>query len=360
MVIIHMLFQAKQWLFKAILSLAKESWIKKGLICTLCCFHVALAQEGALQKHSIEGVAQGTTYHITYFSSQPLIVPKQVDDLLQRIDRSMSLYREDSKISEFNRPEVMKVQLDADFKKVIEKSWEVYRKSAGLFDVTIRPLLLWYRHSARSTTIDSADYWRAKALIGMHYLHLADDTLYKRIPGVAIDLDGIAQGYTVDVLAQLLEENNCQHYLVELGGEIRVKGHKPDGSAFAIGIERPQATAGGFRLVQQVIHLKDGAVTTSGNYASGQIYDQYREVKHLDPLRGQMVSHGVLSVTVIAQDAMTCDAWDNVLMAMDPQRAVAFVDTIPGLEAHLVVQDSNGQIQEWMSKGFQMFILNGK
>jgi thiamine biosynthesis lipoprotein len=314
------------------------------------------AQNSIPLRYELKGVAQGTTFQLIYYAQNPLIDSSDVKHVLDRMDRSMSLYREDSKISQFNRPDISFIEMDADLKAVIERSFVLYRQSAGLFDITLRPLLLWQRQSERNQTLDSIGWRKALELVGMHQLWMEGPYLHKRQAQMSIDLDGIAQGYTVDQLATLLEQKGSKNYLVELGGEIRLKGLKPDGKPFAIGIQRPIQVGDQMRLTQAVIYIPDGAITTSGTFAIDEATNQWRQVRHMDPIRGQIVGHGIVSVTVVAKEAIDCDGWDNVFMAMDPQHTIEWVDQQDELEVHLVLQLGNGQFKEMMSKGFKPFL----
>lgn len=307
--------------------------------------------------HTIRGQAQGTTYQISYYAEKPVVSRASIDSIVAVIDRSMSLYQPQSKISRFNDSATMAMVLDPHFKAVVEKSFEIYRQSGGIFDITVAPLVqLWGFGPVPQDSLPSHRVVQeALACVGMDKLRLQGDTLAKLVPGVRIDLNGIAQGYTVDVIAAFMESRGVGYYLVELGGELRVRGPKPDGSPLRIGIERP-AVHGGAGLMQGVLAINGGSVTTAGNYRKFIEDDGKTLSHHIDPKTGYPFQSGMISATLYAPDAMTADGYDNVVMAMQPDEALAFVDGLPGVEVFIIYAAADGQTAERMSAGFHRLL----
>jgi Membrane-associated lipoprotein involved in thiamine biosynthesis len=235
---------------------------------TICCSDLK-AQTGSteFQKIRLEGPAQGTQFHITYFASDSLVRRSEVDRILTMIDLSMSIYRKDSKISLFNADSVMSIVMDSHMAKVIAASFRYHKLSNGQFDITIAPLVNLWGFGANKSQIspDSATVLKAKELVGMHYLKVKGNRLIKKKKGVKIDVNGIAQGYTVDVLADYLERKGIANYMVEVGGEIRTSGSPPGGKGFSIGIVQPDEDNGD-ELMTAVVQLNEGALTTAGSF----------------------------------------------------------------------------------------------
>lgn len=308
--------------------------------------------------YTIRGRAQGTTYQISYYASELVIRQPSIDSIVAVIDSSMSLYQPQSLISRFNDSTTVSVVLDPHFKAVIEKSFEIHRHSGGVFDITVAPLVqLWgFGPVPQEGLPDSAAVAKALSCVGMDKLEFHGDTLSKADPCVRIDLNGIAQGYTVDVIAAFLESQGVGYYLVELGGELRVRGPKPDGSPLRIGIERPPAHGTGNELVQGVIALNEGSVTTAGNYRKFIEEDGNTLSHHIDPKTGYPFQTGIISATLYASDAITADGYDNVIIAMDADEAIAFVDGMPGMEVFLIYRTENGTTAERMSSGFSQLL----
>lgn len=318
----------------------------------------AFPQEIERSAHTIHGYAQGTTYQISYYAESSVIARSSIDSIVAVIDSSMSLYQPHSSINHFNDHTTTELVLDPHFKAVVEKSFEIHAYSEGVFDITVAPLVqLWgFGPQPQSSLPDSATIINCLSYIGMDKLSLRGDTLIKLQPGIRVDVNGIAQGYTVDIIAEFLESKGIKHYLVELGGELRVRGPKPDGSPLRIGIERPYADGQGDGLMSGVLAINQGSVTTAGNYRQyiehgGQILSH-----HIDPKTGYPVQSGIISATLYAPDAITADGYDNVIMAMDAEDAIAFVDGFPGLEVFIIYKNENGEVLERMSAGFHQLL----
>ncbi|TDS11837.1 FAD:protein FMN transferase [Sphingobacterium paludis] len=311
------------------------------------------AADARLLKFTVDGRAQGTTYHVHYYAPKALISKGSIDSALTVIDQSMSLYKKSSLISRFNDSTSRSVAIDRHMQHVVRYAFTVNKKSGGVFDITVKPLVaIWgfgvQRASAspRQEAVDSV-----LSFVGMDKLSLKGKQLYKKDPRVAIDLNGIAQGYSVDVLAAELEQRGIRNYLVELGGEIKTKGLKDSGLPFEIAIERP-AGADASRFV---LALTDRAVTTSGNYRKAFDYAGKSIHHHINPKDGYPVQNNVASVTVIAKTAMEADAYDNVFMALSPEQAVSFANRRKGVEIYIIYKEGN-MYKEAFSKGFSNFI----
>jgi len=304
-------------------------------------------------KFTLDGRAQGTTYHVHYYASQALVTQKMIDSTLHMIDESMSLYKKSSLISRFNQSGECSITIDSHIKNVIRQSFIVNKESKGIFDITIKPLVaLWGFGAERITTFPKqATLDSVLSFVGMDKIALRGNTLSKSDPRVAIDLDGIAQGYSVDVLAGLLEKHGVRDYLVELGGEIKTKGAKANKVPFEVAIERPAGAEGSRFLLQ----LNNRAVTTSGNYRKVYDYAGKRIHHHINPTDGYPLQNTVASVTVIAKTAMEADAYDNVFMGLSPKEGVTFANRRKGMEVYIIYTEGN-TYKEAFSKGFSSYI----
>ncbi len=306
-----------------------------------------------LTAFQIDGYGQGTTYHITYYAPGRLVTQAQTDSLIAALDSSLSLYKPYSLINRFNNS-ARGTLTDQHLRRVVGKSLQIYRESGGLFDITVYPLVqLWGFGPVKTTALpDQAAIRAALQVVGSGKIHLRPDSLVKDLPGVKIDVNGIAQGYTVDLLAGLLAKRGIRNYMVELGGEIRVQGRKPDGSRLRIGIESPAETPYDEPVLQRIITLEQGAVTTSGNYRN--YHAGGKKLSHLlDPRTGSPVRTELISVTVWAPDALTADGYDNALMGMSLPEALAFVRKHPPLEAYFIYHQPDGAVADTATAGFQ-------
>jgi len=340
-----------------------------ALLLTLLAFHrspqpkahrspqVHRSPQPQLRPIRIEGYAQGTTYHILYFAKDSTIGQGTIDRTLEKIDTELSIYKPYSHITRFNRSSTG-LRIDEDFLTVVKKSLEVYKASNGIFDITVQPLVEAWGFGAKkpSTLPDSTAIRALLPCIGSDKLHLQGDSLSKDDPCVRIDVNGIAQGYTVDVLANLLERNGITRYLVELGGEIRLKGPRPDGQPLTVGIEAPSRNAFDPESIRRTIHLDSGALTTSGNYR--KFYQSgSRKISHLiDPRTGYPFDNELISVTVWAPDAITADGYDNVLMGLGLKNSFAFLQTHPEMQAFFIFTTPDGSVRDTATAGFQKFM----
>ncbi len=309
----------------------------------------------ALQKHELFGRAQGTTYTISYYASTASISQTSIDSIFAVIDQSMSLYKKDSHISRFNEPKTGRMKLDPHMLKVMKESFRVYKDSKGLFDVTVMPLVsLWGFGPQEVVNIpDSATIRETMEHVGMDKLRLSGKTLKKKVAEVEIDLNGIAQGYTVDVLHDFLLKKNIESFIVEVGGEIRAHGLKPDQSTFKVLVQRPEQATGG---ADHILEIKDKAVTTSGSYEKFRKVKDYKFSHHMDPKTGFPIQSQIISVTVVANTAMEADAYDNVFIAMKPEDAISFANSKNIIDIYLMYLEE-GKVKEAQSAGFKKYLL---
>ena len=303
-----------------------------------------LLQSGPLVK--LEGFAQGTSWHIRYEDGGQRNFRPQADSIFLELDRALSTYRAESEISAFNRLEDWKFQ-SGHFFKVLQRAKQVYDVTGGAFDPTVMPLVQAYREGKRK-----GSDWTVKAdsllqYVGFQYIRFDKETVHALKPGVRLDLDGIAQGYTVDVLAQFLEAQGIQRYMVEVGGEARCRG------TWTVGIEDPQRP--GKDLLS--IRLHDAAVTTAGNYQ-----DHYashgRAFGHIvHPKKGYTLPDSLLSVTIIAKEAVTADGFDTPCFVLGFEESKRLLQREPGLDAVLLYKDRNGRTAVYMTEGAKALVV---
>ncbi len=305
-------------------------------------------------RYTITGKAQGTTYTIVYYGKDSIVTKRMIDQKLMQLDSSLSLYKNYSKINEFNNSE-KGIVLDDHLLAVIKKALLVNKDTDGLFDITIYPLVeAWGFGKTKTKNIpDSSVIFSIKNCVNSKLIELKGNYLSKNKPCVKIDLDGIAQGYSVDVLADLLEQNNINDYVVELGGEIRVKGtKKPSGDKMKIGIESPSEDEFDLQPFNEIISLNKGAVTTSGSYRKFH-ESKGRKITHIiNPKTGFPQDNELISVTVYADDAITADAYDNALMLMGLEKALDFVEKRKNIAAYFIYRNNSGTVSREASSAF--------
>lgn len=330
-------------------------------ITALCC----LAQSSAVNKKpllnfKISGYAQGTTYHVSYLAEDSLVSASDLDLVLARIDSSLSLYKPYSLINNFNNSP-SGTEIDGHFKKVYIKSAEVAKRTDGLFDITVQPLVqAWGFGVAKASSLpDSATVKSILRCVGAEKVKLSNNALLKTLPCVKVDMDGIAQGYSVDILADFLKSLKINNFMVELGGEIRVEGRKASGALFTIGIETPGSDDSQGQPLHKILNVQSGAITTSGNYRNYHTSGARRISHIINPKTGYPEESELISVTVHAKDAMTADAYDNALMLMGLKKALAFVENTDDLAAYFIYRRPDGTVADTACTKFKR-ILNQK
>lgn len=302
-----------------------------------------------------EGKAQGTYYIVKYLRADTTALQHRIDSIFEVIDRSLSLYRPGSLINRFNAGD--SIRMDAHMQAVVERALEVSQATNGAFDITIKALAAAWGFGVVKPA------WKgvppADTLQGLlkrtsyRYLQIKGRTLIKLKPGVEIDCNGIAQGYTVDVLARFLEQEGVDNYLVDVGGELRAKGHNAMHRTWTVGIEGPASDSAAYPE-QILLELKDKAIATSGNYR--RFFDQggTRFAHTIDPHTGEALHNNIISVTVVARDCITADGFDNALILMGVEKALAFIRKHPalGLEAYFIYKEGK-TVKTKCSQGFK-------
>jgi thiamine biosynthesis lipoprotein len=322
-----------------------------GIVVIILC---ASAGQWPLQRFELKGFAQGTTYSIIYYAADSIVSTMQTDSLLQRFDRSVSLYNPNSLISQFNNS-AKGVYIDEPFRVLITRSVRINRATGGLVDPTVKPLVdAWGFGVMKPVRYPGKE--EIKILlrnVGIDKIYLKGRYLYKRSSGVQLDLNGIAQGYSVDLLALLLERYHINNYLIELGGELRVKGHKPGNVPFTVGIEGISGNDLDPDPMRKLIKPGNGAVTTSGNYRKHHEAGG-KQVSHLmNPLIGFPVQNEMISVTVYARDAITADGFDNGFMTMGLKRTLAFLAKRKDMGAYIVYRKADGSVADTVTTVFK-------
>lgn len=286
-------------------------------------FFLAACQQGG-DETELSGAAQGTTYHIKMVLNglevKPEELHKAVEDVFADIDVKLSNYREDSEISQLNRQKSSEwLPVSREIVELVSIAKSVSANSKGCLDLTVKPVFdLWGFSRHEMKVPEQKDIDRVLTHVGMAKIALDEEhlRLLKKDPEVGIDLSSVAQGYTVGAIANLLESKGIQNYMVEIGGEMKVRGRKANGDEWRIAIEKPTPFA---REVQKIIsiHQENGeAVMTSGTYRNffeenGKVYSHI-----INPQTGRPVDHKLLSATVLHDDPTWADAWSTALLCL--------------------------------------------
>lgn len=300
------------------------------------------------QPMEISGLTMGTTYSVKWIADRPGIdknvLQAQVDEVLGRVNASMSTYDEHSELSLFNAsPSTDWFEVSPELEAVVRAARQISAESDGAFDVTVGPLVnLWgFGPGAGSDVVPTAEELQAALTrVGYHKLGVRDrpPALKKEIADLYVDLSAIAKGYGVDQVAGLLEALGIQDYLVEIGGELRGSGSKVNGEPWRIAVERPDPEG---RAVHRVVPLKNAGMATSGDYRNFFEQGGRRFSHSIDPSTGRPVVHSLASVTVIHGDAMHADALATAILVMGDARGRAFVESRK-IAALFILRDGEG------------------
>lgn len=310
-----------------------------------------------LNTYNITGYAQGTSYQIIYYHPTETVKKPEIDGIFATLDSSLSIYKPYSLISEFNRSPTG-IKTDRHLRNVATASLEIHKATNGAFDITVQPLVqAWGFGPEKSGSLpDSGTIKNLLLCVGSGKLKLNSYFLGKNLPCVKIDVNGIAQGYSVDVLANYLRSKGIRNFLVEVGGEIVVEGRKPSGELMIIGIEGPGET--GKNPTQKKIRLEKGAITTSGNYV--KFYRSGgKNISHLiDAKTGYSLQNELISVTVYAKDAITADGYDNAFMSAGLKKSFKLLKKHKSLAAYFIYKKPDGSVVDTASSGFYRLLKN--
>ncbi len=319
--------------------------------------------ERSREAIQLSGPAQGTSYNITLVAGEQRIdgaaLQQRIEQRLAEIDKSLSNYRDDSEVEALNRAPVGEwVEVGTDLYNVLLLSMEVSWLSNGAFDVSVAPLVrLWGfgAAEARAALPTDAEIDVARAHIGFQHLELdLGASRVRKGRAIEVDIAGVAQGYSVDELAKLLDAAGVADYLVEVGGELRVKGRSPRNTPWRIAIEQPVAAPGS---VQQALLLGEGAVSTSGDYRDYFEKDGVRYSHTLDAATGRPISHRLASVTVVHPECGYADALSTAIMVLGPERGLELAEQ-QGLSVYLIVRsdDAAGGFETRYSSAFEPYL----
>ena len=335
----------------------------KYLVFILTMVMVACQPSVNEKVYLIEGEAQGSTYHIKYIAERDENLKPAIDSILEVIDRSMSTYRPDSAISKINQGDTT-VVVDEHFRKVFEASQKIWQESEGLFDPTVGVLVnAWGFGKQKISEADLPTDKKIDSLrkyVGFDKVALTEKNLIKkRYTEILFDFNAIAQGYTSDVVANYLSARGIKNYIVEIAGEMYLKGKNTvEDKSWTIGVENPLKPLDDRNLVATIQFTNQG-LATSGNYRKVWIDSNGRKYVHsINPLTGRATQSDVLSATVVAPSTMLADGYATMFMVMGLAKSKAFLEKHPDLAVLLVYSDDKHQEATYKTKSFEKLIIH--
>lgn len=313
---------------------------------------------GASSYTAVDGVMLGTTLHIT--ADVQGVSPQELYAAVMELDReakaSMSIFDPSSLLSRLNRNETDSVDRHIAFNLHLADS--IGALSGGRYDVTVKPLVeAWGfagRQAERHPDVDSI-----LAFVGREKVRVEEGRLVKADPRVQLDFNSIAKGYTVDLLARLVESFGARNYIVDIGGEVRCKGVNRQGGPWRIGIETPfDGNMSDGEYVQKRIRLTDGGLATSGNYRRFYRDAAGNKISHtIDPTTGRSVTSRLLSATVVADNCAEADAMATMYLSLGANKAIALSRKIPDAKVYFILDDGKDGYEIYCSPAMQEMMI---
>jgi len=302
-----------------------------------------------------QGSVFGTFYHITYQSNKEL--KSGIEAALQAVDNSLSPFNPKSVITAINDNTCM--EADSMLTEVFNLAKTVSRETDRAFDITVAPLVnLWGFGFKTGTGVSEDKVDSLLVFVNIDNVQLQNGVIKKKYPETMLDCSAIAKGYGVDAVGLYLERQGVKNYMVEIGGEVRVRGTNPQGELWHIGIDRPtDDPANTNNEVEQVLQVTQLAMATSGNYRNFYEKDGKKYAHTIDPRTGYPVQHSILSSTVLAQDCATADAYATAFMVLGMEEAQKVLAKHPELMAYFIYSDKAGHLQTWMTEGMEKMVM---
>lgn len=306
-------------------------------ILLLIFFLPSISAKSQWLKLQFKGSAQGTTYNFISFvdTSSIYTLPNKndIDSIFTKIEHDFSLYNANSLINQFNNS-ITGIRINADYKQLFNYVFLIYKISNHLFDPTILPLKYFWLNIKDSTSVNYSGYTKSNLVSGLHLLRMTNDSLIKFNSNIKIDLDGIAQGYSVDKFAQFFESKGVFNYLIEIGGEIRFKGIKKNtNEEFIISLPPIDDRLDIISLTNNK-SLKFNAITSSGSISKNSFNSLNKE--YINPKTRKPTKSNIVSVSIFAENATIADGFDNVIMLMNHKGAIDFLKKHPFINARIV------------------------
>ncbi len=302
-----------------------------------------------------EGEIFGTFYHIKYKHSENL--KNEIQNALNNVDYSLSTYKPRSILSKVNQN--LETKLDSHFIKVFNRAQEISEQTNGAFDMTVATLVnIWGFGFRKMEFPDSVKIDSLMQFVGYKNITINNDYIVKTNPNLMIDASAIAKGYGVDVIANLFELKGIKNYLIEIGGEIRLKGKSNKNKKWTVGIDKPKDDIYNTDdEIQEIIALDNGAIATSGDYRQFYYKNGYKYSHTINPKTGFPVSHNILSATVYSNDCTSADAYATSFMVMELDSSKLFSKKHPELGIYIIYAKDSLENKVWMNEKFKKIII---
>jgi thiamine biosynthesis lipoprotein len=332
--------------------------MKNLVTISLFLFLFSLRLFSQVEPVRISGRAQGVAYNVTYFDDKKRDFFSEIESLLKKFDKSVSLWDSNSIISKVNNND-KDVILDEYFIVCYNKCMEVSKATEGAFDCTVGPLVRgWGFSFKKKERMDSAMVDSLLKFVGYQMVNLKDNKIIKNDSRIKLDFNALAQGYSVDLVSKLLESKGIKNYIVEIGGEVFAKGRKPNGDNWKVGIEKPIDNPEGSNPLKAIVKIENKSLNTSGNYRKFYIENGIKYSHEINPKTGYPAHNSLLSATVLANDCMTADAYATAFMVMGLERSIKFLEGHPEMLGYLIYADEKGNYKTFQSSELKNIVTD--
>ncbi len=295
----------------------------------------------------LQGFVFGTSYNIIYYDVG-ISFEEEIIQLFEDINNSISTYIPTSDISRINSGD-SGVIVDAYFKEIFSKSERIFKETKGYFDPTVGNLVnAWgFGPEKPLNNLDSSRVKDLMKFVGFDKVTIENNQVNKKYSETYFDFNSIGKGYGLDIIARFLESKKIKNYLIEIGGEVRVKGTKPEGKIWTVQLENPNTD--GSRSAYTYLQLTNSSMASSGNYRKFRMAPTGEKYVHtINPKTGFALESNLLAATVIAElDCADVDAYATAFMAMGLEKTVKFLEDKPHLKVVLIYVNEAGDLAEF-------------
>lgn len=304
------------------------------------------------QYMKCEGKVFGTIYHITYKGD--INLQPSIDSVLAKVDSSLSPFNKESIITAINNNK--EVEIDKHFANVFNLAKIVSTETNGAFDITVAPLVnAWGFGFKNKEQVTDTLIKKLLIHVGFDKVALVGNHIEKTDTATMLDCSAIAKGYGVDAVGNYLESVGIKNYMVEIGGEIRVRGLNDKSKKWNIGIMKPIDDSTGQQTeIEQILHVTDLAMATSGNYRNFYEEGNKKYAHTINPKTGYPVQHSLLSSTVLTKDCATADAYATAFMVLGIDEAKKILKKHPELKAFFIYTNEDGSMTCWHTKNLHL------
>lgn len=332
----------------------------KAVLSILCTLALAGCGKPDPVQH-ISGPTMGSTYSVQYVAPaqgpDPDQVKREIESILGEVDQHFSTYRSDSLVSIFNRLPAGSCQvMPDDVLKLVRLGEVLWRESGGAFDLSVEPLMdLWgFGPQSREEKVpDAQRLAEVRQHVGQGHLRIDGAQLCKDI-ALALDFNSIAAGYSVDRIIERLRSLGIDNLLVEVTGELKAVGRKPDGSAWRVALEWPREDR---RIAEQILSVDGLGVSTSGDYRNYFEENGQRFSHTFDARLGKPIAHALAAVTVFDASALVADGYSTLLLILGPEQGWEFA-VAQNLPAVFVMRADSGFVAR-VTPAFERIVGTG-